>query len=132
MKNFMQKLGKAFMLPISILPVVSILFGLGYALDYQGWGKNNIFAAILIRAGLALIDNIPILFAVGIPVGLSKERDGSAALSGLVGYLIVQNLLSPESVAIFERLPIGEINPAFHHADKVFIGILMGVNASIL
>lgn len=132
MKNFMQKLGKAFMLPISILPVVSILFGLGYALDYQGWGKNNIFAAILIRAGLALIDNIPILFAVGIPVGLSKERDGSAALSGLVGYLIVQNLLSPESVAIFERLPIGEINLAFHQADNVFIGILMGVIASIL
>ena len=132
MKNFMQKLGKAFMLPISILPVVSILFGLGYALDYQGWGKNCIFAAILIKAGLALIDNIPILFAVGIPVGLSKERDGSAALSGLVGYLVVQNLLSPESVATIERLPIGEINPAFHQADNVFIGILIGVLASFL
>ena len=132
MKNFMQKLGKSFMLPIAILPVVSILFGVGYALDYQGWGKNNIIAAILIKAGLALIDNIPIIFAVGIPIGLSRDRDGSVALSGLVGYLVVQNLLAPESIALFENISVGEVNPAFHQADNVFNGILIGVLVAFL
>ncbi len=132
MKNFMQRLGKSFMLPIAILPVVSILFGVGYALDFRGWGENNILAAILIRAGLALIENIPLLFAVGIPVGLSRERDGAAALSGLAGYLVVRNLLEPEAIAVYRSIPVEEVNAAFGRTDNVFMGILIGVLAAYL
>lgn len=81
------------MLPISVLPVVSILFGIGYAIDSTVWGHGNIVAGLMIKSGLALIENIPILFAVGIPVGLSKE--------GMVyqhypdsWVLIIQNILN--------------------------------------
>ncbi|UUM12358.1 N-acetylglucosamine-specific PTS transporter subunit IIBC [Clostridiaceae bacterium HFYG-1003] len=132
MNNFFQKLGKSFMLPVSILPVISILFGLGFALDYRGWGQNSIVAAILIKAGGALIDNIPLLFAVGIPVGMSKDRDGAAALSGLAGFLVLRNLLSPESVAMYRKITVAEVNPAFGRIDNVFIGILVGILAALL
>ena len=132
MKNFLQKLGKSFMLPVAILPVVSILFGIGFALDYQGWGKNSFFAAIMIKAGLALIDNIPLLFAVGIPVGLSQERDGAAALSGLAGYLVIRNLLNKESVALYQGIAVDQVNAAFGRIDNVFIGIMVGILAAYL
>ena len=132
MKSFLQKLGKSFMLPVAILPVVSILFGLGFTIDYRGWGENSFIAAILIKAGLALIDNIPILFAVGIPVGLSKERDGSAALSGLAGFLVLRNLLSKESVALYQHIKPEAVNSAFGKTDNVFMGIIVGIIAALL
>lgn len=132
MKGFLQKLGKSFMLPIAILPVVSILFGIGFTIDYRGWGENSFIAAILIKAGLALIDNIPILFAVGIPVGLSRERDGSAALSGLAGFLVIRNLLSKESVALYQHIAPQDVNAAFGKIDNVFIGIIVGIIAALL
>lgn len=132
MRTFLQKLGTSFMLPVSILPVISILFGIGFSLDYQGAGENSFIAAILIRAGLAIIDNIPLLFAVGIPVGLAKERDGSAALSGLAGYLVLRELLTVESVALFQGLQVWEVHPAFLRSDNVFMGILTGILAARL
>ncbi len=133
MKKFLQKLGKSFMLPVSILPVVSILFGIGYSLDFRGWGANSLIAAIFINAGLAVIDRISILFAVGIPVGLAKERDGSAALSGLAGFLVTTNLLSPKNVAMYQGIPVEQVNPAFAMYEKnVFVGIVIGIIVSFL
>lgn len=132
MKSFLQRLGKSFMLPISVLPVVSLLFGIGLALDYSGWEIARFPSGFLMKAGRALIDHIPLLFAVGIPVGLSRERDGSAALSGVAGYLVIQNLLSQDAVAGYQNIPIAKVNPAFSGTDNVFIGILAGVAAAFL
>ena len=78
MRTYLQRLGKSLMLPISVLPVVSLLFGTGYAINSTMWGKGSLLAGLLIKAGLAVIENIPMLFAVGIPVGLS--RNGTACL----------------------------------------------------
>lgn len=132
MKKFLQKLGKSFMLPVSILPVVSILFGIGFIFDYEGWGANSLTAALLINAGLAIIDKIPILFAVGIPVGLSKERDGAAALSGLTGYLVVTKLLDAKSVAMYKGIAVDQVDRSFGKVENVFIGIIVGVIAAYL
>ncbi|PKK39038.1 PTS system, N-acetylglucosamine-specific IIA component / PTS system, N-acetylglucosamine-specific IIB component / PTS system, N-acetylglucosamine-specific IIC component [Clostridiaceae bacterium JG1575] len=132
MKRFLQKLGKSFMLPVAILPVVSILFGIGYSIDFKGWGANNLVAAFLIRAGLAIIDNIPLLFAVGIPVGLSKERDGAAALSGLAGFLVVRNLLNADAIALYQKINVKDVPLAFTKIDNVFIGILVGIMVAYL
>lgn len=132
MKNFLQRLGKSFMLPVAILPVMSILFGIGYALDYTGSGKNNLIAAILLKAGLAIIDNIPLLFAVGIPIGLAKQRDGAAALSGLVGFLVIQNLLKTDSVALYQHIEEAQVNAAFGKINNVFIGIIAGLIAAAI
>lgn len=77
--------------------------GIGYWIDPAGWGEGSPIAAFLIKAGSSIIGNMSILFAVGVALGMSKGKDGSAALSGLVAYLVVTTLLATESVAIFAR-----------------------------
>ena len=111
MRTYLQRLGKSLMLPISVLPVVSLLFGTGYAINSTMWGKGSLLAGLLIKAGLAVIENIPMLFAVGIPVGLSRERDGVSALSGLTGFLLVQNILDPKNLPV-----MGKMDPAVFYA----------------
>ena len=99
MKSYLQRIGRSLMLPVSVLPAAAILLGLGYWIDPSGWGGESPIAAFLITAGGSLIDSMPILFAVGVALGMSKDRNGAAAISGLVGYLVITNLLSTDSVA---------------------------------
>lgn len=51
MMKYLQKLGKSLMLPVAVLPVCSILMGIGYWIDPTGWGANSAIAAFLIKAG---------------------------------------------------------------------------------
>ena len=83
--GYMQKVGRALMVPVAVLPAAAILMGIGYWIDPNGWGGDSQLAAFLIKAGAAVIDNMALLFAVGVAYGLSKDKDGAAALSGLVG-----------------------------------------------
>lgn len=100
MKTYLQRIGRSIMLPVSVLPVASLLMGIGYWIDPAGMsGKGtNAFAIFLIQAGLAVIGKLPILFAVGIAAGMSKDKSGASALSGLVAFLIVTAILSPSAV----------------------------------
>lgn len=66
--KYLQRLGKSLMLPVACLPVAAILMGIGYWIDPTGWGANSIIAAFLLKAGGALIDNMAILFAIGVAV----------------------------------------------------------------
>lgn len=77
--KFLQKLGKALMLPVAILPICGILMGIGYRLcpaTMQGGdiqGAVNLIGLFLVKAGGALIDNMAILFAiVSVSVCLKK------------------------------------------------------------
>ena len=72
MMKYFQKLGKALMLPVAALPVASIFMGIGYWIDPTGWGANSMVAAILLKAGGALIDNMAILFAIGVGIGINE------------------------------------------------------------
>ena len=54
--NFLQKLGKSLMLPVTIMPLAALLKGIGYWIDPIGWGVNNPFAAFLILSGGVVID----------------------------------------------------------------------------
>ena len=101
MMKYLQKLGKSLMLPVACLPVAGIMLGLGYWLDPNGWGSGNIAAAFLCKAGSALIDNMAILFVIGVSIGMSDDNDGTAALAGIVSYLMVTTLLSPGAVEMF-------------------------------
>lgn len=82
------------MVPVAVLPAAAILMGIGYWIDPTGWGSNSAIAAFLIKAGAAIIDNMSVLFAVGVAYGMSKDKDGAAALSGFVGFLVVTTLLA--------------------------------------
>ncbi|MCL2125886.1 MAG: N-acetylglucosamine-specific PTS transporter subunit IIBC [Oscillospiraceae bacterium] len=127
MMKSLQKLGKSLMLPVACLPIAAILLGVGYWIDPSGWGGNSQIAAFLVKAGAAIIDNMPLLFAIGVAIGMAHENDGTAALAGLVSWLLIQTLLSPGTVAMISGKAIGEISDAFGKINNVFIGILCGL-----
>src|SRR5690625_5721751 len=87
--------------------------GNGNWIEGTVWSEGNIAAVFLINAGGSIIDHIPILFAVGIALGMSKDRDGSAALAGLVGFLVVTTMLSTDTVALLQGIDAGNVNAAF-------------------
>jgi len=127
MMKILQRLGKSLMLPVACLPVAAILMGIGYWIDPNGWGSNNIGAAFLIKAGGAIIDNMGILFAIGVAIGMSDDGEGTSALAGLVSWLMVQSLLSPGAVAMFQQVAVEAVNPAFGKIGNQFIGITCGL-----
>ncbi|WP_284141207.1 MULTISPECIES: N-acetylglucosamine-specific PTS transporter subunit IIBC [unclassified Virgibacillus] len=130
MMKYFQRLGRSLMLPVAVLPAAAILMGIGYWIDPSGWGEGSAVAAFLIKAGSAIIDNIPILFAVGISLGMAKEKDGSAALSGLVAFLVVTTLLSTNTVALLQGIDPESVNAAFGKISNAFIGIISGIVAA--
>ena len=141
MMKYLQKLGKAMMLPVSALPICGILMGLGYALAPAAMGAAGategfayVLGVFLIKAGAALIDNMAILFAIGVGVGLAKDNDGTAGLAGMVSYLMITTLLNPGTVStIAPGMIASEINQvAFAKiGGNAFIGILAGIVGGI-
>lgn len=98
--NYLQRLGKSLMLPVAVLPVAAILMGLGYWIDPAGWGANSQLSAFLLTAGGAIIENMAILFAIGVAVGMSKDQNGAAGLAGLVSWLTITTILKPAKLAL--------------------------------
>ena len=127
MLKFLQKIGKSLMLPVAALPVAGILMGIGYWIDPTGWGANNVIAAFLLKAGGSLIDNMAILFAIGVGVGMSDDNDGTGGLAGLVSWLVITTLLSTSTVAMLMGVDVAEVPAAFGKIQNQFIGILSGV-----
>lgn len=132
MMKYLQNLGRSLMLPVAVLPAAAILMGIGYWIDPFGWGEGSVISAFLISAGSAVLNFLPILFAVGVAVGMAKDRDGSAALSGLVGYLVITTVLSAENVALLQGSDPESVNAAFFNIENVFVGILSGLMAGAL
>ena len=137
MKTF-QKLGKALMLPVACLPICGILMGIGYALcpaTMQGGDITGFLPMIgffLVKAGAALIDNMAILFAIGVAVGMADDNDGTSALAGLVSWLMMTTLLNPGTVTTLMPSVAANENAvlAFGKIANPFIGILAGVIGS--
>lgn len=132
MFGYLQKIGKALMVPVAVLPAAAILLGLGYWIDPVGWGGESVLAAFFIKSGGAIIDNMPILFAIGVAFGMSKDKNGSAALAGLVSFLVVTTLLSPGAVGMIKGIPANEVPAGFAKINNQFTGILCGVISSAL
>ena len=132
MFGYLQKIGRSLMIPVAVLPAAALLLGIGYFIGSTSWGADSIVATLLSKSGGALIDNIAILFAVGIAFGMSYDKNGSAALTGLVGFEVVTTLLSPASVALFKHIPVDQVNAAFGHINNPFIGIIVGIIAAEL
>lgn len=97
----LQRIGKALMLPVAILPAAGILLALGNAMHnaqlvtIAPWLEHEVFviiSSIMESAGQIIFDNLPLLFAVGTALGLAGG-DGVAALAALVGYLIMNSTM---------------------------------------
>ncbi|USD33197.1 MULTISPECIES: N-acetylglucosamine-specific PTS transporter subunit IIBC [Vibrio] len=132
--GYFQKVGKALMVPVATLPAAAILMGIGYWIDPAGWGGNSAVAAFLVQAGAAIIDNMSVLFAIGVAYGMSKDKDGAAALAGFVAYTVITTLLSPGTVEQIGLVALDdpETKLAFAKVGNQFIGILSGIVAAEL
>ncbi|WP_261113166.1 N-acetylglucosamine-specific PTS transporter subunit IIBC [Serratia entomophila] len=125
--SYLQKVGRALMVPVATLPAAAILMGIGYWIDPVGWGGDNALAAFFIKSGSAIIDNMSVLFAIGVAYGMSKDKDGAAALTGFVGFLVLTTLCSPAAVSMIQKIPLDQVPAAFGKIQNQFVGILVGI-----
>jgi PTS system N-acetylglucosamine-specific IIC component len=109
MLNFLQRIGKALMLPIAVLPAAALLLRLGQ--------DDLLDIPFMSQAGDAIFANLALLFALGIAVGLSKDGSGAAALAGVVGYFVLTN----GTAAIDKEIDM-----------DVLGGIISGITAGLL
>lgn len=125
--GYLQRVGRALMVPVATLPAAAILMGVGYWIDPVSWGGDNALAALFIKSGSAIIDNMSVLFAIGVAYGMSKDKDGAAALTGFVGFLVLTTLCSPAAVAMIQKIPADQVPAAFGKISNQFVGILVGI-----
>lgn len=81
----LQRLGRALMLPIAILPIAGLLVRLGDA--------DLLNIAIIHDAGNTIFANLALIFAIGIAVGFARDNNGTAGLAGAIGYLVLVSTL---------------------------------------
>lgn len=133
MKAYMQRMGRSLMLPVAVLPAAAILMGIA---NWVGNGDPNVnvFTIFMFNAGDAILSHLAVLFAVGLALGMSKDKDGSAALAGLVAYLVPEKLLSPASIQTIQGLDdVSAVAAAFTKTqNNVLIGIIAGLVAAAM
>lgn len=135
MMKYLQKLGKSLMLPVACLPICGILMGIGYALcpeTMQGGDITGFLPLVgffLVKAGGALIDNMALLFVIGVGVGMADDNDGTAGLAAFASWLMITNLLSTGTVSTImpSVLESASKTLAFDKIANPFIGILAGI-----
>src|SRR5262245_38625584 len=123
--SLLQKIGKCMMLPVVVLPVAGILLGVGSA--NFSW-LPEILSHIMAKSGGAIFANLPLLFAIGVAIGLT-DNDGVAALAGTVGYVVFLAALGVcAQLQGIELMPIMGI-PSIE--TGVFGGIIVGLVAAV-
>ncbi|WP_406096549.1 PTS transporter subunit EIIC [Streptomyces sp. NBC_01013] len=141
----LQKMGRSLQLPIAVLPAAGILNRLGQpdVFGDEGLGWNNI-AKVFAAAGGALLDSglgLPLLFCVGVAIGMAKKADGSTALAAVTGFLVYYAVLHafPVDCASGSTFVSGgtwfgtcvtkgaEVTAAEYQNPGVFGGIVMGL-----
>ncbi|MGV9414870.1 PTS transporter subunit EIIC [Nocardia sp. NPDC003693] len=127
----LQKLGRSLMLPIATLPAAGLLVRLGQDDMLGRWSATKTVADVIAGAGGALLDNLPLLFAVGIAIGWAKKADGSTALAAVVGYLAFNGVLKAMSPVVMEGKTDAKGAQALVNFG-VLGGIVMGLTAAIL
>ena len=118
----LQRVGRSFMLPIAVLPVAGLLLGIGSSftnatmIDTYGLqailGEGtilNMFLTVLSKAGSALFDNLPMIFAVGCAIGMAKKEKEVAALSAVIAYFTMNAAVNAMLVNSGQILDDGSI-----------------------
>ncbi|WP_432133255.1 PTS transporter subunit EIIC [Streptomyces sp. bgisy154] len=139
----LQKMGRSLQLPIAVLPAAGILNRLGqpdvFGDDGLGWTDVS---KVMAGAGGALLDGtlgLPLLFCVGVAIGMARKADGSTALAAVTGFLVYYNVLRqfpedcPEgSTAVSTGCQVsdGAVDPFTYQNPGVFGGIVMGLLAA--
>ncbi len=120
----LQRVGRSFMLPIAILPVAGLLLGIGssftnettiatYGLE-KVLGDETLLHALLVimnKVGSAVFDNLPLIFAVGVAIGMAKKEKEVSALSAVIAYFVMNTAISAMLMVNGKVLANGEIAP---------------------
>ena len=144
-----QQFGKSFMLPIAILPAAGLLLGIGGALSNPNTIKaypvldipllQHIFV-LMSAAGNIVFQNLPVLFAIGVAVGLAKSDKGTAGLASMLGFLIMNATMNAmltitDSLAASDQLAKAGQGMALGIQTVetgVFGGIIVGILTAVL
>ncbi len=118
----LQRVGRSFMLPIAILPVAGLLLGIGSSFTNETTiatyglegllGSGTILHALLVimnKVGSAVFDNLPLLFAVGIAIGMARKEKEVAALSAVIAYFVMNTAINAMLTLNGAILESGEI-----------------------
>lgn len=126
-----QKFGRSLMLPIAALPVAALMLRLGQPdlLGADGLGWTQV-AAVIGAGGNALFANLPLLFALGVAIGMARKADGSTALAAVVGYLVFKGVGDAISPFVLGEPAKGEEQKLINYG--VLGGILCGLIAAFL
>ncbi|RNB73137.1 PTS transporter subunit EIIC [Brevibacillus panacihumi] len=125
MLAFLQRIGRALMLPVATLPAAALLLRFG-AINYEtefhmgasvGGFLNQHIAPFLFAGGSAIFDNLPLIFAVGVAIGLAG--DAVAALAAVIAYMVLTSVLTKVPGAI----------PFIAEDAKLNMGVLGGILA---
>lgn len=121
--GILQRVGRSFMLPIAILPVAGLLLGIGSSFTNETTiatyglqkilGEGTLLHALLMimnRVGSAVFDNLPLIFAVGVAIGMAKKEKEVAALSAVVAYLVMNTAINAMLQVNGEILSDGSIS----------------------
>ncbi|WP_328512473.1 PTS transporter subunit EIIC [Streptomyces sp. NBC_00376] len=137
--SVMQRIGRSLMLPVAVLPAAALLVRLGND-DMLGRASFPDFvtkiASFMAAGGNAILDNMALLFAVGIAIGFAKKSDGSTALAAVTGYLVFQKVLAtftdsnlPQVATVVD----GKVVMTHAPVDaKVLGGVVMGIVVALL
>ncbi|MFF0788106.1 PTS transporter subunit EIIC [Streptomyces spiralis] len=141
----LQKMGRSLQLPIAVLPAAGILNRLGqpdvFGKDGLGWTDVS---KVMAGAGGALLDGqlgLPMLFCVGVAIGMAKKADGSTALAAVAGFLVYYSVLhqfpitcpaGAKAVATGCRAASGTVTAFTYQNPGVFGGIVMGLLSAFL
>jgi len=151
----LQRIGRSLMMPIAVLPAAGILLRLGQPdlLGADGLSSVGGFAwmqpvaDVFASAGGSILDNLPILFAIGVAIGFARRSDGSTALAALVGYLIFHRVtmtlfstsaIKDQVMTSFAADPdhpgkyIPALNLSANNPTGVLGGIVIGITAALL
>lgn len=135
----MQRIGRSLMLPVAVLPAGALLIRLGQP-DMLGRESFPAFitkiATFMAAGGSAIIDNMALLFAVGIAIGFAKKSDGSTALAAVTGYLVFQKVLGTFTDKNLPKVATavdGKVVMVDAPVDaKVLGGVVMGIVVALL
>src|SRR6478672_6959784 len=122
--SLLQKIGKCMMLPVSVLPVAGILLGVGSA--NFSWLPESV-SLVMAKSGDAIFGNLPLLFAIGVAIGLTGN-DGVAALAGTTGYVVFLAALGV--CAKMQGIEVKPIMGIPSIETGVFGGIIVGMVAA--
>ncbi|MEX3099604.1 PTS sugar transporter subunit IIA [Streptomyces sp. V2] len=135
----LQRIGRSLMLPVAVLPAAALLVRLGNA-DMLGRpsfpGFLTKIASFMAAGGGAILDNMALLFAVGVAIGFAKKSDGSTALAAVVGYLVFKNVLGTFTDKNLPKVATavdGKVVMVDAPVDaKVLGGVVMGLVVALL